>query len=58
MSPKLLKEEEGEFDREKFWENVERAASRVPNWASLEPPYSVKPEFVKRSIPEEEVGDD
>jgi hypothetical protein len=40
-----MAEQSQELDPRKIWEEVERVAAKAPQWASLEPPYAVKPGF-------------
>jgi hypothetical protein len=37
------------IDPKKLWEEVQRAASQAPDWASLEAPYPVKPKHIAQA---------
>ncbi len=43
--PKQIQEAES-IDPKEIWEEIRRAASRAPDWASLEAPYPVKASYL------------
>jgi len=44
--------ENREVDPKEIWEEIQRAASKAPEWASLEAPYAVK----RRPVEEKEAS--
>ncbi len=54
---KIPLKEGPELDPKKLWDDVEKAAARAPQWASLHPPFPVKPDYARKKAQETVTGD-